>query len=387
MSIFFALALLHLSQSPVEVPFKMGEDALIVDATVNGKPVSLMFDTGFGGAVDVSNTIDVGEPTGKMTLRDFVGQMEVNTVKIKTLKLGTKSIDPAGMEAVLAPPEDYSFVYGTHCDGIMGLEVIKNNITEINFEHQKFIFYPSTFDITTRVPDNKKTFLTKMLPVGANSVEMSVRTPEGKNLHMALDTGNAFYATSHRDSLEKVGLWESGKEPKYTTMAGVASGPVVSWDKKMKDMTIFGVPVSESTWDIIDLPSSTADFDGTVGYQFLKNFNIIIDYSRRRVWLENWSGKVQNEPPGQLGVSAVYDNRNRKVRIYAVAPGSPGDEAGVKKGDELLSIDSLDLSGVISLKKLRKMLAGPVGTKVKIAVSRDGTLKRFELERKPLVND
>lgn len=387
MPLLYALALFSLRQSAIEVPFKIGEDALIVDATVNGKPVSLMFDTGFGGAVDVSSTIDLGEPTGKMTLRDFVGEMEVNTVKIKSLKLGGKKIDPTGMEAVLTPPEDYSFVYGTHCDGIMGFEVIKNNITEINFEHQKFIFYPNSFDISTRVPDNKRTFLAKMLPMGANSVEMAVKTPSGKNLHMALDTGNAFYATTHRDSLEKVGLWETGKEPKFTTMAGVASGPVVSWDKRMKDVSIFGVPVAESIWNIIDLPSSTADFDGTVGFGFLRNFNIIIDYNRRRVWFENWTGKLQNDPPGQLGISAIYDNKSKEVRIYAVSPGGPGEEAGIKRGDELLAIDSQDLGGVISPKKLRKLLAGPVGSKVKLAISHQGTLKRCELVRKPLVND
>ena len=379
--------LLALAQSPVEVPFRVGDEALIVDATVNGKPVSVMFDTGFGGAVDIANTINVGEPTGKMTLRDFVGEMEVDTVKIKTLKLGTKAIDSTGMEAVLSRPEDYSFAYGMHCDGIMGLEVIKNNITEINFEHGKFIFYPSSLDITTRVPDNKKTFLVKMLPTGINSVILSVGVPGGQSLHMALDTGNSFYATSHRDSLERVGLWEAGKDPKYTTMAGVASGPVVSWDKKMTDMKIFGVPVPSSTWDIIDLPSSTAGFDGTVGFGFLKNFNIIIDYGRRRVWLENWTGKVDNDPPGELGLSALYDNHSRKVVVYGISPDGPADTAGIKKGDELLSVDSIEFAGVISLKKLRKMLAGPVGSKVKIAISRAGALKRFDLERKPLVND
>jgi len=381
------LLLLAAAQGTVEVPFRMGEDALIVDAVVNGRPIAVMFDTGFGGAVDLSNTMNVGEPTGKMTLRDFVGEMQADTVKIKTLKLGNKSIDPAGLEAVLTRPEDYSFVYGMHCDGIMGLEVIKNNITEINFEHQKFIFYPQSTDIETRTPDNKRTFLVKMLPLGTNSVVLAVGTPNGKSLHMALDTGNSFYATTHRDSLERVGLWDVGKDPKFTTMAGVASGPVVSWDKKMQGMTIFGVPVPSSTWDVIDLPASSAGFDGTVGFGFLKNFNIVIDYGRRRVWLENWTGKVGNDPPGQLGISALYDNQKRKVMIYGVAPGSPADEAGVKHGDELLSIDAVDLAGVISLKKLRKMLAGPVGTKVKIAISRSGALKRFDLERKPLVND
>ena len=387
MPIFTSLIFLAALQGNVEVPFRIGEDALIVDAVVNGRPISVMFDTGFGGAVDVSNTINIGEPSGKITLRDFVGEMEADTVKIKSLKLGNKKIDPTGMEAVLSRPEDYSFAYGMHCDGLMGLQVIKNNITEINFEHQKFIFYPSTLDITTRTPDNKKTFLAKMLPVGTNAVELSVETPSGKNLHMALDTGNAFYATSHRDSLERVGLWEAGKDPKYTTMAGVASGPVVSWDKKMVGMKIFGVPVPTSIWDIIDLPSSAANFDGTIGFGFLRNFNIIIDYGRRRVWLENWTGKVENDPPGQLGISASYDNQSKKVIIFAVGPGSPAEEAGIKRGDELLSIDSLDLAGVISVKKLRKILSGPTGSKVKIATSHAGSLKRYTLERKALVND
>ncbi len=387
MPLLTPILLLTALQTPVEVPFRMGEEALVVDAVVNGRPVSMMFDTGFAGAVNLSNTIHVGEPTGHMILRDFVGEMEVPTVKIKTLKLGAKSIDPSGMDAVMSRPEDYSFVFGMHCDGIMGLEVVKNNITEINFEKHEFIFYPDSFDITTRTPDNKKTFLTKMLPVGTNSIEMSVGTANGKSLTMALDTGNSFFATTYRDSLERTGLWEVGKDPQFTSMSGVASGPVVSWDKKMTDMKIFGVPVPASTWDIIDLPSSEAGFDGTVGFGFLKNFNIIIDYGRRRIWLENWTGKIDDAPPGQLGISAIYDNQERKVVIVNVSPNSPAETAGVKRGDELLTIDSTELSGVISFKKLRKLLAGPVGTKVKIAVSHDGGLKRFELERKPLVND
>lgn len=382
-----SLLILQVAQATTEVPFRMGENALIVDAVVNGKPVSAMFDTGFGGDFDLSNNINVGEPSGKIRLRDFVGEMQADTVQIKSLMVGGKKIDSSGMDVVLSRPEDYSFVFGTHCDGIMGLDVIKSNITEINFEHQKFIFHAASYDISTRTPDNKKTFLVKMLPVGTNSIILSVGTPTGQNLHMALDTGNSFYATTHRDSLERVGLWDPGKDPKYTLKANVASGAVVTWDKKMTGMTIFGVPVAESIWDVIDLPSSDAGFDGTVGFGFLKNFNITIDYARRRVWLENWTGKVENEPEGLLGIYASYNNEQKKVLVSGVGPGSPAEAAGIKAGDEILSVGSYDLAGMISPKKLRKMFEGPVGSKVNIAVSHEGQLKRFELERKALVND
>ena len=382
-----ALFLLSAHQGNIEVPFFRGEDALIIQANVNGRKVSLMFDTGFGGSVDVSNTVNVGEVTGNVTLRDFVGESEAPTVKIKTLKIGDKTVDSTGMEAVMSRPEDYTSSYGAHCDGLMGLAVIKNNITEINFEKQKFVFYPNSFDISALKPDNKRTFLVKMLPMGTNAIKLAVEGPDKKHLIMALDTGNSFFATTHRDSLERIGLWEVGKEPKFTSMAGIASGAVVSWNKRMSNMTIFGVSVPQSTWDIIDLPSSSADSDGTVGYQFLKNFNIIIDYSRRYVWLENWTGKIAQEAVGDAGLAAAYFTNLKKVLVYHVTPDGPADQAGIKKGDELLSIDTTDFDGAISHKKLAKMLVGTVGSKIKLSISHQGALKRYELERKELVNE
>lgn len=384
MALLHALALLSLAQAPVEVPFRTGENAIIVDAVVNKIPVSLMFDTGFAGGVDVDNTINLGKPSGTITLRDFVRETQAPTVKLTSLKLGSQSIDPEGLDAVLTPPADYSFAYGTHVDGIMGFSVIKHNITEINFEKSKFIFYPKSFDITKRVPDNKRTFLLKMLPTGHSSIELQVGAPGGRTMTLALDTGNAFYATTHRDVLERVGLWD-GREAKFGSLAGVASGAVDSWNVKMPPLTIFGVPVAQSVWDVIDLPSSSADSDGTVGYGFLKNFNIIIDYERRRVWLENFTGKVENEAPGETGISAGYSPSRKTVIVARVSPDSPAAKAGLKDGDELLSVDGLDLSRE-GYRKMRLLLEGPVGSKVKLAVSRNGSLKRYEVERAPLVN-
>ena len=40
-----ALALLIGVQTPNEVPFRIADDAIVVDATVNGKKASFMFDT------------------------------------------------------------------------------------------------------------------------------------------------------------------------------------------------------------------------------------------------------------------------------------------------------------------------------------------------------
>jgi PDZ domain len=385
------LALATAQTTPVagtfEVPFRLGEDAIIVDAKVNGRTVSLMFDTGFSGAVNVENTIDVGKVTGTVTLRDFVGEMQANTVKMMSLQLGDKKLDTTDMsEIVLSPPSGYSFAYNTHCDGIMGYETIKNEITEINYQNNKFIFHPRSFDISKRIPDNKRTFMAKMLPIGSTSIELPVETPSGKKMTLALDTGNAFYATTHRDVLERVGLWNSDKKPNFMTSAGVASGAVDSFDYKMPSVKIFGVPVEASVWDIIDLPSSSAEGDGTVGYGFLHNFNIIIDFERRRVWFENWTGKFANEVEGDLGLVAGYSPKKKRAIVADVSPGTPADLAGIKEGDDLLSVDGIDATN-LGYRKLRKVFKGPVGTKVDLAYSRAGNLKRVSVERKALINE
>lgn len=369
----------------VEVPFRIGEDAIIVDIVVNGRKASCLFDTGFSGTVVLSDELNVGPATGTMQLRDFVGQFEAKTVKVNSLKLGTLNVASQGMEIVQQPIGHMSASYNTHTDGIMGLEAVKDYVLEINVEKQKFIFHPKSYDFTSRTPDNKKTFLAKMLPIGHNAIEMTVAAANGGKLTLALDTGNAFYATTHRDVLERIGLWGPDKKPSFIRSSWVASGPVDSWSAELPQMTIFGVPVEKSVWDIIDLPSSSAEGDGTVGFGFLRNFNITIDMDRRRVWFENWTGKVSKDADADVGLTCGFDPLAKRVRVYHVMPGSPAEKAGIQAGDSVLGVDSLEVSNM-GVRQLFNLMAGPVGSKVKLALSRNGNLSRYELTREMLVN-
>lgn len=371
---------------PIEVPFRIGEDAIIVDAVVNGRSVSLMFDTGFSGSVILNTSINVGPPTGTLRLRDFVGEMEAKTVRMRSLKLGQKDIDVTNMEIVQKDGGDYSFSYNTHVDGIMGLQVIAHAVTEINFERQRFIFYPDSYDITKKQPDNQRTFLSRLLPKGNNSLEMLVEASNGKRMTLALDTGNAFFATTHRDVLERVGLWPEGRNAQFLKSAFVASGEVPSWYKRVRDVKIYGVPVSESIWSVIDLPSSSAEGDGTVGFQFLRNFNITIDYARRRVWLENFTGEFGNKIRADVGISAFPDPRLKRFVVVRVSDSSPAEKAGIRRGDHLLAIDGVEISGM-GFRRVASLLEGDKGSTVALAVSRNGELMRFNLERDYLFNE
>ncbi|HWD40854.1 MAG TPA: PDZ domain-containing protein [Fimbriimonas sp.] len=366
------------------VPFRIAQNAIIVDAKVNGRDVSLMFDSGFGGTVLLNSGIEVGPRVGGMVLRDFVGELHVDTVKLNSLQIGAVTANP-DEKLIVKQPTNFSAEYGSHVDGILGLSAVKNMVTEVNFQKNEFIFYPPSYDITKKASDGKQTFLVKMLPIGGNAIELPVTTASGQMMTMALDTGNAFYATTHRDVLERVSLWPDGKNPNYIRKSGIASGAVDSWSFKMPAINIFEVPVQPTVWDVIDLPASDAKGDGTVGYEFLSHFNITFDFARRRVWFENWKKPIENEEPGEIGISAGYDRSDKAVTIVLVAPGSPADEAGIKEGDQILSIGTTDLEHP-TFDELRQQLSGPVGSTVDLAISRDGQLKRFKVTRKALYN-
>ncbi|MCJ7681601.1 MAG: PDZ domain-containing protein [Candidatus Aminicenantes bacterium] len=85
-------------------------------------------------------------------------------------------------------------------------------------------------------------------------------------------------------------------------------------------------------------------------------------------------GKVER---GWAGVDVFQDQEN-KVEVIAVEKNSPADEAGLKKGDVLVTIEGKDVTGgEIIVKEIRRRKPGE---KVTIVVDRDGETQTIELE-------
>lgn len=385
MPLLAALLALASQTGVVEVPFRKGENTLVVDAIVNGRKVALLFDSGYAGTVILNKSVDVGPVSGKAGVVDFVGQSSMDTVKLKSMSVGGRAIPFGAEDEILQADSDFS-TYDNPADGILGLSAIKDVTFTIDFQHSKFIFYPKGYDVSGRTSDNKTTFMEKLLPIGNRAAQMPVRTLDGKSMTMTLDTGNANFATSHPDILERVGLWHQGKDVKFAHLSGIASGAVESFSIKMPALNIFGIPTPESVWDVINLPSATAEGDGTVGYQFLKHFNITMDYPHRRVFFENWEQPITNRESGEAGLWAATYPEMKRVLVYSVTPGGPAEKAGIKRGDTILSVDGDELDRVTPV-QFRKLMEGKEGSTVRVVYSHEGSLKRAELTRALLVNE
>ena len=101
--------------------------------------------------------------------------------------------------------------------------------------------------------------------------------------------------------------------------------------------------------------------------------------------MENFTGKVANDPEGSVGLSAYYVKQLNGVVVTRVALESPADKAGIQKGDMLIDIDDDELTN-ITYRKLRNKLEGTVGSKLKLSFSHQGISQRVTLTRAALVN-
>jgi carboxyl-terminal processing protease len=92
---------------------------------------------------------------------------------------------------------------------------------------------------------------------------------------------------------------------------------------------------------------------------------------------------LQDDTRGQFaGIGVEVDFRNDRVTVISPIEGSPAERAGLRSGDFIVSIDGQSVHGK-NASELVKLMRGPTGTTVRVAVRRPGqeNILRFALSR------
>ena len=82
-----------------------------------------------------------------------------------------------------------------------------------------------------------------------------------------------------------------------------------------------------------------------------------------------------------VGVYMVKDTKSNRVLVYYPIPGSPADEAGIKAGDLIISVDGVEYTSD-DFDKISSYIKGEEGTTVNIVIERNGEKKTFDIVRK-----
>jgi carboxyl-terminal processing protease len=112
-------------------------------------------------------------------------------------------------------------------------------------------------------------------------------------------------------------------------------------------------------------------------------YTFYLDKENYTLWQESLNGVYYG-----IGASVIV-NKAGFVQISSVVAGGPADLAGLKTGDELVSVDGEDITTLKDTNVIATRVKGAEGTTVKIGIHRPSTGTDFELQivRARIVSD
>lgn len=377
-------------QKELHVPFEYTQGFIIIDVFLNGYlPLKFIFDTGAENTLILKKEITdlLGIPYSKKI--SIVGS-DMSTVIYAYISrnVGLRISNSGSFrQDILILEEDLNNlneITGMNIDGIVGANLFKNLVLEIDFRKGKLIFHnPASYK------GPKKGFNELTLSIKRNKPYLTCETalPNGKivNVDLLLDTGASLNYLLHENTHPDIEL------PKYIIPGVIGTG--IGGNLKgylgkvgyleIGEIKFEGLTTSFQNLDESILEENQYNRNGIIGNRLLDRFTVIINYPMEKLYLKprRWLiNKPFDYDKSGLVIYAIGRNFD-KYYVKEVIPGTPGDRAGIKPGDYVLKFNLLNTK-FYSLQHITGTLSRKPGRKIRMTILRDGmTLKKeFFLE-------
>ncbi|HEX6184010.1 MAG TPA: aspartyl protease family protein [Pyrinomonadaceae bacterium] len=372
------------AQSPVaRVPFEMNGNSLFLQARINGsRPCWFMLDT--GAAVTVLNLTTVrslGLRAGAGGVLQGAGG-NVQSIQITNVTLDVGGALLKDLNVAALPLTQFENAGGRVIDGILGVEFFKRYVVEIDYETQQLAIHePSGYAYAGRGESLPLSFEHNHPHVRAQ-LRLPGRAPlEGD---FVIDAGSSLPLILLPSFIERHKLRDTMPST-FTTYARGVGGEFALPVGRAESVRIGGFTLSQP---LTAFPAAGTfggeGKAGNIGTAVLRRFKVVFDYSRKRVHLEpakNFSEPFEFDMSG-LGLASEGPSFS-VFKVARVLPGTPASEAGLRQGDEILSVGGRPVNGT-RLADLREQLRRPDQT-VSLRVRRGAVEMDVQLRTRRLV--
>lgn len=366
-----------------QVPFEMNGNSLFLQARVNGsRPCWFILDT--GAAVSVLNLTSVrslglrGGAAG--TLQGAGGVVQSTRVAGVTFDVGGALLEDLSVAAIPLTPFENSG--GRVLDGILGYEFFRRYVVEIDYEARRLTVHePAGYAYAGR-GESLPLDIKNNHPHVRARLTLPGRAPlEGE---FVIDAGASLPVTLLPSFIERHKLRDS-LPPTHTVYGRGVGGEVPLPVGRAESVRIGGFTLAQP---VAAFPSAGTfggeGIAGNIGTAVLRRFKVVFDYSRRRVHLEpakNFADPFEFDTSG-LGL-ATEGPSFTALKVARVLPGTPAAEAGLRAGDEIVSVEGRPAGGT-RLSDLRERLRRP-GQTLQFRVRRGAAELDVELRTRRLV--
>lgn len=370
----------------VNLPFRIVRNMIIVTVRINGKgPFNFVLDTGVG--VMVITEPSLLDSLGNVPRRSLklvgLGGEECEAFVTPNIHITMPDISSYNVSAAILKEDHFelSGYAGMPIHGLLGYDFFNSLAVKLNFNDST---------MTVSRPQNAKPMRNGIkIPLTIENREPYITTPiklpNGKmiNAKLVVDIG-----AGHPISLETM-LKENGLPQNFIVAnLGVGlTGPVSGFlsrvpeidlgNKKLKDV-ITSFPDMEYVRKQVHMVPR----DGNIGLGILKRFTVLFDYANNAMYLKP-TGRVKEPFEHDMSGLEYYflgDKFDRLI-IARVEPGSPGDEVGLQKNDEIVTIN-FKPADKLSIEEIDNMFRSKEDRSLLLEYIRDKKLYRVVLTLK-----
>ena len=357
------------SQLDFTLPFEVIDNRVFVDVRLNGKgPFHFILDTGAeahlsdGVARQLGLQVkDAGEGQGVGATKQHFGRAQLAEFQIGSLSL-------KDVEFAVTSFADTPQVFGTRpVDGFIGGPVFERMTVKQDYVHHLLAFIrPDRFNYS-----GSGTILRFERPQQIPVVEAKLDGITGK---FGVDTGARSALLLYGPFCKQNRLAEKyGAKLEGVTGWGIG-GPVRSLLARATELTLDATSVHDPVIRLSTQKSGltlSSGMAGLIGPDVLSQYDVTFDYRRSRIILERNRDYGRRDSYDRAGLWMGQDSSRRFTAVDVIS-GGPADEAGVRPGDSILTIDGRSTENLILPDVRESMRRRSPGDKVSLLLESRG---------------
>lgn len=345
----------------VRIPFKLIRNLVIIKLDINGKgPFNFILDTGVGLMIITDPTLvdSIGIDNKRTIKMPGLGEGDAYeayvTPPLKIEIPGLTSYDVA--TAILKTDHfNLSNFVGIPIHGLLGYEFFNNLAVKLSFTDSTITVYRPkdnhSFKKGTKIPltiEDHKPYMQALVTLPNGTQQQS---------KLIVDLG-----AGHPISLENM-IKKHGLPQKFISAnLGVGlNGPISGFISRVDEVDIGkyklkGVIASfPNDYDEETMKYLPIKRDGNLGVGILKRFTVVFDYHDNAMYLKpniTLPDPFEHDMSGMEYYAAADGLKH--IIISRVEPGSPADEVGLEKDDEIVSIN-FKMIGELTLEQIDEL--------------------------------
>ncbi len=316
------------------LPLEFRNDHVLVQVYLNGKgPFRFFLDTGGVNVISPSVVKSLGlKAQGAVEGGGIGGKDEAfGLTKVTRVVLGSAWM---GDQSFLVVPsiDDIGKMMGLEVSGVVGYELFRRFVARIDSNGTRLTLYrPESWTYTGPGITLPFTFNGHRPQVAGELDGIPGRFDLDTGSDSTLDVYAPFAATHPLKT-------KATRSIRTVTGAGVG-GEVRGEVFRARELKLGGVTMPEPIVAIAEVTSGAFAKEGAignVGQGFLKRFDLVFDYSRKTITFERNARWSERDQYSLTGIQAEPDHSGRIRQVFTA---SPAEEAGLKAGDVILTIN------------------------------------------------